>query len=253
MTYTTPAMTRPQFVLRFDDIAPAMAWSRFAPIDRLARELGIPLLLGVVPDCRDPKLAVEPARPDFWDQVRSWRDAGWCIAQHGYTHQYTTREPGLVSANRRSEFAGLDYDTQHAMLKAGKDILVAEGVWQPVFMAPAHSFDMNTVRALAALGFEYLTDGYGMYPYRIGQLVAVPQLFASPRHAGFGVYTLCQHVNHLSEQQLLRLQALMRAQAPRFVSLARAAELRCPVPLAAAACRAATTIVLRQVRLMRAA
>lgn len=246
-------MIRPLFVLRFDDISPAMAWSRFAPIDQLARQLGIPLLLGVVPDCRDPKLAVEPARADFWDQVRSWRDAGWCIAQHGYTHQYTTSDPGLVSANRRSEFAGLDYATQYALLKAGKDILVAEGVWQPVFMAPAHSFDLNTVRALVALDFEYLTDGYGMYPYRIGGLLAVPQLFASPRHAGFGVYTLCQHVNHMSDAQLLKLQALMRTHSARFVSLAEAAALRCPLPLVAAACRAATSLVLRRVRLMRAA
>lgn len=246
-------MTRPQFVLRFDDIAPAMAWSRFDPIAALARELAIPLLLGVVPDCRDPKLAVEPERADFWDQVRAWRDLGWTIAQHGYTHQYSTAEPGLISANRRSEFAGRSYEDQYALLKAGKDILVAQGVWQPVFMAPAHSFDMLTVRALEALGFEYLTDGYGMYPYRIGQLLAVPQLFASARHAGFGVYTLCQHVNHMSEPQLANLQTLMRAHAPRFVSLYQAAGLRCAVPLVAPACRWITTVALRQFRLLRAA
>ena len=59
-----------RFVIRFDDVTPGMAWSKFAPFDALAQELNIPYLIGVVPDCRDPALSVEPHRADFWDFVR---------------------------------------------------------------------------------------------------------------------------------------------------------------------------------------
>jgi len=40
-----------RFVIRFDDVTPGMAWSKFAPFDALAQELNIPYLIGVVPDC----------------------------------------------------------------------------------------------------------------------------------------------------------------------------------------------------------
>jgi hypothetical protein len=59
-----------RFVIRFDDVTLGMAWSKFAPFDALAQELNIPYLIGVVPDCRDPALSVEPHRADFWDFVR---------------------------------------------------------------------------------------------------------------------------------------------------------------------------------------
>lgn len=244
-------MLTPKFVLRIDDIAPGMAWSKFAAIEAAALELNIPLLIGVVPDCRDPKLAVEPVRADFWDKVRQWHASGWTIAQHGYTHQYVTKEPGLMSVNRQSEFAGLSYEEQFAKLQTGKEILVREGVWQPVFMAPSHSFDDNTLRALVALGFEYITDGYGMYAYRIGGLTAVPQLFASPRHFGFGAYTMCLHPNNMNAGQLADLVAFMRGNQRRFVSMFDAAAIHCSVPFAAALLRLFTSAVLRQARLLR--
>jgi len=244
-------MFSPKFILRVDDIAPGMAWSKFAEIDALAAELDISLLLGVVPDCQDPKLAVETPRTDFWDKVREWQARGCVIAQHGYTHRYVTKDPGLVSVRPQSEFAGLSYEEQFSKLKAGKDILVREGVWQPVFMAPSHSFDATTVRALAALGFKYLTDGFGVYAYPIGELTAVPQLFASPLQFGFGVYTLCLHPNNMSVEQRKKLLAFMQANKHRFLSFDEAAALDCAIPFLAPLMRFVTSFVLRQARLMR--
>jgi predicted deacetylase len=245
-------MTTPKFVLRFDDVAPQMAWSKFDLFDNLSRELGIPLLVGVVPHCLDPTLAVEPARPDFWALVRDWAARGWTIAQHGYTHQYVTDDPGMLGIGKCSELAGLSYDEQHAKLAAGKVILKQHGVWQPVFMAPSHSFDASTLRALAALDFQLLTDGWGVYPYALGGLTAVPQLFATPLHFGFGVYSICLHVNSLTDAEAERILKFVRAHRSQFVSFNEAAKMKHPLVGVGAAMRLLTSSSVHVMRRLRA-
>jgi predicted deacetylase len=241
-------MVFPKFILRFDDITPQMAWSRFDRFDELSRELELPLLVGVVPHCLDETLVVEPARDAFWDTVRGWIDRGWCIAQHGFTHQYVTQDPGILRLGRKSELAGLPYEEQFAKLHSGKRILVEQRVWQPVFMAPSHSFDETTLRVLADLDFKYLTDGCGVYPYKLGKLTAVPQLFASPVHFGFGVYSICLHVNTLTEPQIDRVIAFVRKNRTRFISFDDAVNVRNEVPGVALAMRVLTSTPLRAMR-----
>jgi predicted deacetylase len=240
-----------KFVLRFDDIAPAMDWQKFEVFESLARELDLPVLVGVVPDCVDPKLSVGPAKVNFWDIVRSWSALGWTIAQHGHTHQYVTKNGGMFGVGRKSEFAGLPANQQFAALEAGKNIMVSEGVWQPVFMAPGHSLDLVTIALLARLGFQFITDGYGVYPYPVGELIAVPQLFSVPIHFGLGVYTICLHVNRMSDVEIQRMVAFVRENRQRFISFEQAATTKCAVPGAAAMARTTTSVVLRSIRGLR--
>lgn len=244
-------MTTPKFVLRFDDVVPQMAWAKFDPFDDLSRELDIPLLVGVVPHCLDPTLAAEPARPGFWTIVRDWAARGWTIAQHGYTHQYVTDDPGILRIGNLSELAGLSYDEQYAKLEAGKRIMNQQGVWQPVFMAPSHSFDANTLRALTALDFQYLTDGWGVYPYALGGLTAVPQLFATPLHFGFGVYSICLHVNTLTDAEVQGVLKFVRARRSQFVSFDEAAGTNHSFAGAAPAMRFLTSSSLHIMRRLR--
>ncbi len=243
----------PKFILRFDDISPNMAWSKFSAFDALSREFNIPLLLGVVPKCLDPKLAVEPVRHDFWDVVRDWSARGCTIAQHGYTHQYVTRCRGILGVGNKSELAGLPYEEQLSKLVEGKKILVQQGVWQPVFMAPAHSFDEVTLQVLKELNFLHITDGYGVYPYDIGSLRAVPQLFSAPKHFGFGVYTICLHVNNMTQRQVENTLHFVRQHKDRFISFNDAVNISCPVPGISLAIRVITTCVLRKIRNLRLA
>lgn len=240
-----------KFVLRFDDIAPGMDWEKFAQFETLAKELDISLLLGVVPDCRDKKLSIGPQRDEFWDAVRGWARLGWTIAQHGYTHQYVTKDAGIFGVGRKSEFAGRASDEQFALLAAGKKIMCEQGVWHPVFMAPGHSLDMVTVEALAKLGFKYLTDGYGAYPYKIDDLVALPQLFSAPIHFGFGVYTICLHVNNMSNEQISKMLNFLRMNSDRMISFDQAVAMSCKIPGVAPAVRLATSALLRTVRNVR--
>ncbi|TFW16750.1 DUF2334 domain-containing protein [Massilia arenosa] len=241
----------PKFLIRFDDVTPRMRWDAFQPFIDLADELGLHYLVGVVPDCRDTKLNVDDARPQFWAEVRRWKDAGWTIAQHGYTHEYATLDSGLLGINKRSEFADLPYALQLEKLSAGKAILESEGVWEPVFMAPGHSFDDNTLRALANLGFTAVTDGYGCYPYRLRGMLAVPQLFSSPKHFGLGVYTICLHSNNMSIEAVERAIRFIRTQRHRIISFAEASSVRSPFPLIPAVMRHGSEWALRAARALR--
>jgi hypothetical protein len=228
-----------------------MAWTKFERFESVLQELEILPLVGVVPLCQDPCLEVENKRDNFWARVRHWQSVGWAIAQHGYTHRYVTESPGILKIGSQSEFAGLPYAEQYKKLREGKRILMAEEAWQPVFMAPSHSFDQITLEVLADLGFEFITDGFGVYPYRLGKLTAVPQLFASPLHFGLGVYTICLHVNSLSEAQIDHWIKFLYVNRKRFVSFRDAAQIRPRFPGAAVCARLITSTGLNVARRIR--
>jgi hypothetical protein len=118
-------------------------------------------------------------------------------------------------------------------------------------MAPSHSFDANTLKALDDLGFESLTDGYGFYPYKINGLMAVPQLFSKPVWLGFGVETVCLHVNTLSAGQIDRQVAALRARRGSIISFSEALKVVAPVPLIAPVVRVASEVALKTFRRVR--
>ena len=136
-----------KYLLRFDDITPGMSWSKFLLLKEFIEGYGVKSILGVVPNSQDPKLNVESKKDDFFDLIRKWKFYGDAIVQHGTNHVYTTKESGILGINKRSEFSGLDYDTQLRKIEMGKLILQHENVWEPWFMAPAHSFDENTIKS----------------------------------------------------------------------------------------------------------
>lgn len=194
-----------RFIVRFDDITPNMAWSKFSIFEDFLLEYNIKPIIGVVPNCKDEKLYFEESNLNFWGKIQFFQKNGWAIAQHGYTHQYETNNGGILGINKNSEFAGLPYNVQLEKITKGKAILQEKNVWQPIFMAPSHSFDENTIKALQYSDFKYITDGYGVYPYKIKNLIAIPQLFSKPFHFGYGIYTICIHVNTMNEMQIRNL------------------------------------------------
>lgn len=239
-----------KFLLRLDDVCSTMDWDKFDVLKKTLVECNIKPVLGVIPSNFDCKLIVDGPRQDFWHLVRQWASDGWIIAQHGYTHEYVTACSGLLKINPISEFAGLSYEIQYNKLQAGKEIMLAHKVWQPVFMAPAHSFDMTTISVLRDLGFKVLTDGYGVFSYKIGELSAVPQLFSTPKHFGFGFYTICLHINSMTMEEIEALQVFIRENRRRFVSVddvLTAGDL----PIVGPILRYLSEICLRGVRKMR--
>lgn len=225
-----------------------MAWSKFEAFDVISKQKNLPFLVGVVPNNKDPKLNVEKTHEAFWDSIRQWKTRGWTIAQHGYTHEYLTKNGGLLNLSGKSEFAGLSYDVQVERLLAGKTIMEKEQVWDPVFMAPSHSFDTNTLKALKQLGFKAITDGYGLYPYELHGLQAVPQLFSSGKSLCFGVYTVCIHINTISEVQMRALLQFISSNRANIIPFEDALNIKCPMPGYATFTKISTEYMLRLYR-----
>ncbi len=213
-------MTGTKIAVRMDDITPDMDWDNFSFFCRLFRETGIAPLLGIVPDNRDPKLRRGGVNADFGQVMRGLAEEGYVFAMHGYQHLYTTKKGGLFPLNRSSEFAGLPYEKQREMLLCGRKELERYGIRTDIFMAPSHSYDRNTLRALKETGFARMTDGFGKRPYLYRGITFYPISFRKARSlkGKNGVTTLVIHANTVTEADRERYARMFREHRENMIS-----------------------------------
>jgi predicted deacetylase len=187
---------RAHYLVRFDDICPTMNWEMWSKIERVLLDHKIKPLLAVIPDNQDEKLRFAPPHSCFWEEVRKWQGRGWTIGLHGYQHRFVTQQAGIVGIQRRSEFAGVPPSEQDEKLLRAVEIFRSNGVQPEVWIAPAHSFDWNTVVALQKLGITTISDGLAIAPHTdFRGLFWVPQQLWRFRWRPFGVWTVCYHHN----------------------------------------------------------
>ncbi len=190
-----------QYIIRFDDICPTMNWAVWEQVEPILNQYDIKPIVAIVPDNRDPELIIDPAKNDFWERVRNWQNSGWTIALHGYQHIYSTKLSGLTKINEYSEFVGLSYEQQYDKLQRGLQILHDHGIYPTVWVAPAHSFDELTVKALLSLGIKVISDGYYYRPVNRLGAVWVPQQLWRFREMPAGLWTICFHTNEFLVQE----------------------------------------------------
>lgn len=167
-------MLNRKILIRFDDICPTMDWHQWDKAKSMLDSVGAVALLGVIPDCKDPDLMIDTPREDFWEYIKNLQCKGYTIAMHGCYHVFDIRSKGLVTPKKQSEFAGHSYEVQYQRIKYGKSILSDHGIDTDVFFAPAHSYDRNTLRALSACGFRYISDGKSQKPYQLDGIICLP-------------------------------------------------------------------------------
>lgn len=209
-----------KIAVRMDDITPDMDWERFLAFKEILDEYGIKPLLGVVPDNRDENLHRAKAAGDFWEYIKELQEDGFSIALHGYQHIYTTRKGGLFPLNHFSEFAGIPFARQKEMLKKGTEILDRYGIKTDIFMAPAHSYDRNTLKALKELGYDKMTDGFGKRPYRWQGMTFYPISFLLSRSLKKrkGFTTMVVHANEVDKAGMERYRRMFREHQGDFIS-----------------------------------
>jgi predicted deacetylase len=195
-----------KYLVRIDDVCPTMNWSVWDRVERILTEGNVRPILAVVPDNRDPKLKVSPPRADFWDLVREWQGKGWTVGWHGYQHVYDSSDAGLVGINRRSEFSGVAKDVQLTRLRAARDIFLSNRVRPDLWVAPAHSFDRNTVELLQEFGVAVLSDGFFMRPVVSLGSLWIPQQLWRFRPMPSGVWTVCFHINGWGDSDVSQLE-----------------------------------------------
>ena len=207
-----------KIIVRFDDICPNLNWEIFLFIKKELQDLGIRSVLGVIPDNKDESFLKYEYKENFFDLINLYKNFGDTIAQHGTYHKYTTTSKGILKINNRSEFAGHDFKYQYKLIKKGKQILVSNNCWQPVFIAPSHSFDENTIEALKKLGFKSISDGYGFFPYKEKGIDFVPQISSKPFNTGFGLATICIHTNNLNKINIKKFLEFIYSNRSRIIS-----------------------------------
>ncbi len=189
-----------------DDITPDMDWDKFNMFINLFRKYKVKPLLGIVPSNKDPNLCKQASQEDFWNVMRNMQKQGIVeFAQHGFEHLYVTKDAGIMRKYgffAQSEFAGLPYEEQYLKIKSGREILEKEGIKTDIWMAPSHTIDFNTIRALKELGFKMVTDGIALYPYYFQGLLFIPQQMWRCEYLPIGIGTVCLHTNDLNESFL---------------------------------------------------
>ena len=198
-----------KLLLRFDDITPFMNWETWNQIEDFLDTNDIKPLVAIVPKCKDPLImhSLDGDEEYFWNRVKAWEVKGWTIALHGYTHVFTNNNSGIVGLNKYSEFAGLPRNHQDKMIQNALEIFSSNQCKQPVtWVAPAHSFDNNTISVLESHGFKNISDTFSLFPYNYKGLLWVPQQLWRFRKMFFGVWTVCFHHNSWSIEDLVLFQ-----------------------------------------------
>ena len=193
-----------------------MDWPKFLKFKGLLDVYGIKPLIGVIPDNMDTSLDgnLDGAPTDFWEYIKELKNDGYVISMHGMSHVYTTSEDGMFPLNKFSEFAGLPYDEQLELLSYGVDIFNEHEIDTDIFMAPAHSFDNNTLRALGELGFMKITDGFGNKPFVYKDMSFYPISFnrksvlKNKNKSGFT--TFVYHVNTMNDRDFENFEKLLK-------------------------------------------
>lgn len=168
-------MNNPKILIRFDDICPTMNWEQWYRAKRALDSIGATALLGVIPDNHDKDLMIDAPREDFWEYIKDLQHQGFAIAMHGYQHVFDIQASGLSTPKKHSEFAGHSFEEQNRRIIEGKKILAEHGIHTDIFFAPAHSYDDNTLKVLAANGFHYISDGKSFKPYKRHGIICFPE------------------------------------------------------------------------------
>ena len=224
-----------KIAIRIDDVVAEMDWVKFHRFEKLLDKYKICPLIGVVPMNGDHKLegAVDTRNAAFQNEeayvgwLKEKQANGWVIAMHGCYHVYMTKQGGLFPLNDFSEFAGVAYAKQKEKLEQGLRCLEKLGMRPEIFMAPGHSFDKNTLRALKECGFRYVTDGFGDAPYLREGLTFLPISFLRKQELKKenGVTTFVVHTWDMSEEEFRWYEDLFANQRERILDYHSLTEL----------------------------
>lgn len=188
------------YLVRLDDACPTWKRPVWSMLEEALDRFGVKPLVAVVPDCKDKDLCCGVRDDGFWERIRSYQDKGYAIGLHGYQHVFHTDKAGLVPYNRRSEFAGLPLDVQKDKVRRGFAILREQGIAPSLWVAPAHSFDRNTLRAVEQeTDIRMISDGIALFPFSDDGFFWIPQQLWRFKEVSYGIWTICLHPNNMTQ------------------------------------------------------
>lgn len=209
-----------KYIIRLDDACPTMNKHNWDRVETLLDQYNILPIVAVVPNNKDEELMVDAYDNNFWNKVKEWQKRDWEIALHGYEHQYTTQAPSLVPINNYSEFAGVSLKEQEEKIKEGIAIFKQHNITTRLWVAPAHSFDENTIKALDSQSdIGIISDGIAFAPYWEHEMHWVPQQLWRFRKMFFGTWTGCFHPDMMQEEDFIQLENFLKEHHSKFTSI----------------------------------
>lgn len=192
---------RARYLVRLDDASHHMDRARWCRIERILDAHAVKPIVAVVPDNQDPRLKIDPADPAFWDRVRGWDRKGWSVAMHGHQHlMHASQTPPMLPYYQRSEFAGLPLEEQAAKVRASWQLFTAQGVQPRLWVAPAHSFDVLTLKAVEReTPIRVVSDGVAWDTYDEFGFSWIPQQLWNFAERPSGLWTVCLHPNTMDD------------------------------------------------------
>lgn len=211
-------------LVRLDDIAENMNWELMDKCEELFQKYNIKPLLGVIPENKDKDLLSYKKNDNFWEKVKEWKNKGWEISMHGFSHIYdkSTNKKDYFNYGGKSEFFGHEYGVQKNKIENGLKKFNSHGISIRSFFAPNHTYDLNTFRALKESGIKNVIDGYGLIPYTEKGLNFIPQLFYKEIFLPFGIQSTQIHLNYWTEKEFKKFELFVKKNKDGFISFDQA-------------------------------
>ena len=207
----------PTYIIRLDDACHTMNHKKWNKIFDILDKYDIKPIVAVIPNNYDRKMIIDPHNNNFWNNVKKWESKGYHIAMHGYDHNYISKNSGLIPMNNKSEFAGVDKNTQTKKIQQGWKIFKKNGISPKIWVAPAHTFDKNTLQVLKKETDIYIiSDGVAYYPYKKYDFFWIPQQLWWFEEKKDGVWTICLHPNNMNEEQIKKLENILKNNINNF-------------------------------------
>ena len=210
----------PQYIIRLDDLCHYSNLEKWERFFNLFDQYEIKPIIAAIPANKDPKLMnCGPYNPNYWELLRRLQSSGYMIGMHGYDHLYISKNPGMFKFNKRSEFAGLPLNIQSKKLAAATRMFDDEDIDVKIFIAPAHSLDYNTLKALKkATRITIISEGLLSFPYRRMGFDWLPVQQNEAQQQGDGVWTFNYHPETCTDDSFNHLKEFITNHHKDFIS-----------------------------------
>lgn len=200
-----------------------MDMEKWSYMEQILDKYKITPIFGIIPNNQDESLVSKyDYNRDFWKLVHIWIAKGWTPAMHGYEHRYVSKDGGINPVNKRSEFAGLSYKEQAEKIRKGYQIFCKQGILPEIFFAPSHTFDIITLKAIAAeTPIRVISDTVAWDVYKDGEFWFVPQQSGMVRKLPFQTVTFCYHPNSMTSDRYVELEKFLIANQSKFIQYGR--------------------------------
>lgn len=192
-----------KYIIRLDDACDTSNLAKWNKIEEILDNFGISPIVAVIPDNKDQTLNHDPSNPAFWKMVKRWEEKGWSIAMHGYQHTFhvVNRKRLVFPYYDRSEFGGLSLEEQKNKIRSSLKIFRKNKIEPRLWVAPAHSFDEMTLRALAdETQINVVSDGISFATFYRNGFYFIPQQLWSIKKKRFGIWTVCLHPDTMMDE-----------------------------------------------------